>query len=463
MKTRPSILELSDSYKYSHAVQLPDGTEQIFSYLEPRIGGKYKEIVFFGLQYIIKEYLEGKVVDLDSIERTNHLISNHIGPGIFNVDGWRYILKVHDGKLPLKIRAVPEGTAVPEANALLTIENTDPKVPWLTNFVETLLVQLWYPCTVATKSREIKKTILEYLKETGDPFGIYFKLHDFGFRGVSSVESAGIGGTAHLVNFKGTDTLAALWVAANYYHEPTAGYSIPAMEHSTVTSWGKDNEAKAFENMMDKFPSGTIAAVSDSYNIYNACEHIWGETLKDKVLSRDGTIVVRPDSGDPSKVVTKVIEILGSKFGFETNAKGYKVLDKHIRVIQGDGINHESIKKILQKMKEHKLSADNIAFGCGGELLQRLNRDDQNFALKCSSIAVNGKDYDVSKNPLEDPMKKSKAGKLELVKRNGEWKTVRREEIDKQTDRMMFETVFENGTLLRDETLFDIRERAEIK
>ncbi|HEY6162703.1 MAG TPA: nicotinamide phosphoribosyltransferase domain-containing protein, partial [Bacteroidia bacterium] len=201
-----NIMLLTDSYKLSHYKQYPQGTSQIYSYFESR-GGKFNEVVFFGLQYLLKSYLKGAVVTPEKVEEAEALYAKHFGsPSLFYKKGWEYILKKHGGKLPVRIKAVAEGTPVSVSNVMMTVENTDPKCFWLTNFLETLLVQVWYPCSVATQSREIKKVLLKYLEQTGDTSLVDFKLHDFGFRGVSSVESASIGGAAHLMNFMGTDT-----------------------------------------------------------------------------------------------------------------------------------------------------------------------------------------------------------------------------------------------------------------
>ncbi len=238
-----NILILSDSYKVSHWVQYPPKTEYIYSYFESR-GGVYPGVVFFGLQYILKRYLCGRVVTLEKINEAEAFFAEHFGlQSPFNRSGWERIVTVHDGYLPLSIWAVPEGEVVPNRNVLMTAVNTDPECFWLTNFVESLLVQVWYPCTVATISRAQKVVISEYLHKTGtlEPDGADFKLHDFGFRGVSSVESSAIGGAAHLVNFKGTDTMSACALLREYYGSGMAGFSIPASEHSTMTAWGKDH------------------------------------------------------------------------------------------------------------------------------------------------------------------------------------------------------------------------------
>ncbi|MEA5460708.1 nicotinate phosphoribosyltransferase [Arcicella sp. LKC2W] len=444
---QPNIILLTDSYKLSHYKQYPAGTSQIYSYFESR-GGEFEGVTFFGLQYLLKEYLEGQVVTQEKIDRADKIYAAHFGnPTLFNKAGWEYILHTHNGHLPVRIKAVAEGTVIPTHNVMLTIENTDPNCFWLTNFLETLLLQLWYPCTVATISREVKTLITKYLNETGDPSTVDFKLHDFGFRGVSSVQSAGIGGAAHLINFMGTDTVAALTFIQEYYTpDGMFGFSIPAAEHSTITSWGRDNETDAYLNMLQQYPEGLVAVVSDSYDIYNACEHIWGEVLKDEILQRNGTLVVRPDSGEPKDVVLKCTQILGEKIGFTVNEKGYKVLNPKIRIIQGDGVNYESIGEILEHLKNHGWSADNVAFGMGGALLQKVHRDTQKFAFKCSCATVNGEDRDVYKDPATDHGKKSKRGRLKLVKENEKYITKALNEDGED----ILQTVFENGEILRE-------------
>ena len=238
-----NLLLKTDSYKFSHHVQYPENTEKVYSYFESRIGARFSETVFFGLQGYIKKYLQGVVVTKDKLEGAKKFADAHVGPGIFNYEGWKHILEKHDGKLPIRIKAVAEGTPVAVSNVLMTIENTDPKCFWLTNYLETLLVQVWYPSTVATLSRDNKKNINKYLVETGDPAGLMFKCHDFGYRGVSSDESAQMGGAAHLVNFMGTDTVAGIVYAQAYYTADMIGFSIPASEHSTITSWGREGRS----------------------------------------------------------------------------------------------------------------------------------------------------------------------------------------------------------------------------
>ena len=456
-----NLILLTDSYKGSHYKQYPPCTETVYSYFESR-GGRWTDVVFFGLQYYLKRYLAGSRIDAARIAEAEAIFVRHFGSAaFFNRAGWEHIVRNHDGRLPVRIRAVAEGSVVPNLNVLMTIENTDPACFWLTNYLETLLVQVWYGSTVATQSREMKKILLRFLAETGDPAGADFKLHDFGFRGVSSVETAGVGGAAHLVNFRGSDTMAGLLVARDFYGCEMAGFSIPAAEHSTITAWGPDHEVDAYANMLEQFPHGLVAVVSDSYDIFRACSEIWGGRLRDKVLHRDGTLVIRPDSGDPTAVLPRVLDILGERFGCETNAKGYKVLDPHVRVIQGDGIDFDSLSAILEAMKAKGWSADNIAFGSGGGLLQKLNRDTLQFAFKCSSATIRGQERDVFKQPVTDTGKRlRRRSRLKpFVHDQGGYRTVPH---DAAGDDQLIE-VFRDGLLLHDWTFSQIRERAEIR
>jgi nicotinamide phosphoribosyltransferase len=457
-----NIILNSDSYKYSQFNQYPGGTEYIYSYIESR-GGKFDETVFFGLQAFIQEYLTTPVT-MAMIDEAEAIITAHGEP--FNREGWEYIVKEHNGILPIEIKAVPEGTVVPVKNILASIINTDPKCYWLTSFLETALLRaVWYPTTVATNSREIKKVILDALERTGTPSDIAFKLHDFGARGVSSLESAGIGGAAHLVNFMGTDTVEALLFARRYYNADMAGFSVPAMEHSTVTSWGRENEVRAYRNMVKKNgkPGGIVSAVSDSYDIFEACK-LWGTELKQDIIDSGATLVVRPDSGHPAAVVLRCLQILDEYFGSTINEKGFKVLN-NVRVLQGDGINIESVGEILDTIIAKGFSADNLVFGQGGALLQIVNRDDQKFAMKCSAARINGKWVQVFKDPITDKGKRSKKGMLKLGKAQisateVQYFTVQSNEpdYDRITDTLI--TVFADGEVLNTITFDEVRKNA---
>lgn len=460
MSTGNFILR-TDSYKLSMHNQMPPGTEYVTSYMESR-GGQFSATRVFGLQYYGRKYLEGVVITQADIDEAAEFSALHFNdPTVFNRAGWEHILNVHGGKLPLYIEAVPEGTIVPTGNVLMTVTNTDPACYWLVNVVETLLLKLWYPITVCTLSWEIRKVILSYLKKTGSPEIIDFMLQDFGYRGVSSEESAAIGGAAHLVNFQGSDTMAGIKMLRDYYYAPMAGFSVPAMEHSTVTSWGRENEVDAYENMLTQYPTGIAALVGDSYNIFAACEDILGDQLRPTIMNRKGVTVIRPDSGDPVTIVAEVLSILGLRFGYTVNDKGYKVLPPYIRVLQGDGVNIHSIGDILAYITKLGWSTDNIVFGMGGALLQMVNRDTQKFAFKCSSIVVNGGRRDVKKDPITDAGKQSKAGEQKLLYnwRSGAFRTVRKEvpcaidEID------CLGPLFRDGAMLGQETLANVRGR----
>lgn len=425
MKLAKNIILNTDSYKVSMFKQYPAGTTGVYSYIESR-GGRYDSTVMFGLQAFIKEYLLEPITQAD-IDIADEILTAHGEP--FNREGWEYILSAHGGYLPVVIKSVPEGTVVPVKNVLATIENTDPKAFWLTTWLETALLRaVWYPTTVATQSWKIKQVILDALEKTGDPSLIDFKLHDFGARGVSSLESAGIGSAAHLVNFMGSDTISGVLYAREYYGAGIAGFSIPAAEHSTITSWGRDGEVDAYANMLTQFarPGSVLAVVSDSYDIYNATEKLWGEELRQKVIDSGATVVIRPDSGDPDIVCRQLVQILDKKFGHTVNSKGFKVLN-NVRLIQGDGVNEHTIRCILGSFQVYGYSADNIAFGMGGALLQQLDRDTQQFAMKCSSIKLTRwpdfepQWHDVQKDPITDPGKKSKAGRVTLWNSGGEW------------------------------------------
>lgn len=413
-----------DSYKVSMWKQYPPGTEYVYSYVESR-GGKFDRTVFFGLQMFIKEYLS-KPITQQQIDEADEFWTAHGEP--FNRTGWEYVLKVHNGYLPVVIRAVPEGTVVPVHNVLLTVVNTDPKCFWLTTWLETALLRaIWYPTTVATNSYMCKQAIKKAwtASSDADPTTIDFKLVDFGARGVSSMESSGIGGAAHLLSFKSTDNMTGILYAKKYYGAGMAGYSIPAAEHSTITSWEREHEVDAYRNMIQQFgkPGAMFAVVSDSYDIYNAASNLWGDALKEEVLASGATLVVRPDSGNPITVPVEIVQALADKFGYTVNSKGYKVLPDCVRVLQGDGIDVETLPRILDGLMGAGFAADNISFGMGGGLLQHVNRDTQRFAMKCSAICVAGEWRDVFKDPIGDTSKSSKRGRLILTNKNGSWAT----------------------------------------
>lgn len=453
-----NLILSTDSYKASHWLQYPAGTDGMYAYIESR-GGQFKQTTFFGLQMFIKRYLLQPVTRA-MVDEAKAFYALHGEP--FNEAGWLRIVETFNGKLPVRIRAVKEGSVVPTSQVLVTIESTDPQSAWLVSFLETMLLRaVWYPTTVATLSWQVRQDIWGYLTQTSDdPAGqIGFKLHDFGARGVSSSESAAIGGAAHLVNFMGSDTVEGVVAANRYYNTPMAAFSIPAAEHSTITSWGRENEVEAYRNMLRQFggKGKLFAVVSDSYNIYNAVEQLWGTQLRDEIIQNQSVLVVRPDSGKPVEVVMNTLRLLEAKFGSTTNSKGFRVLN-HVRVIQGDGVNQTAIRGILMNIYYAGFSADNIAFGMGGGLLQQVNRDTQQFAMKTSAIRINGAWRDVFKAPVTDVGKTSKKGKINLwVNAMGDYVTAV-EAPQGFTDAMG--VVFENGKLLREQSLDEIRQLA---
>ena len=453
-----NLLLRTDGYKLSHFKQYPDGTEYVYSYIESR-GGKYDKTVMFGLQYYLRKYLTKRISMADVLEAAE--IAKAIGAP-FNQEGWIYIINEHEGFLPLEIKAAPEGSVIETGNVLVSVINTDPKCFWLTSYVETLLLKIWYPITVATQSHKIKQVIKSYLDETAESSdGILWALNDFGYRGVSSEESAAIGDASHLVSFEGTDTIAGILMARDYYdYTMELPNTIPATEHSTMTIKGREGEEEQVDHILDQYPDGMLAMVLDGYNLWEAILKIL-KARKEKILGRDGTFVVRPDSGEPVHVVLKTMQLLEEVFGTTENSKGYKVLPPQVRMIQGDGINLESIADILATLKAHGYSAENIVFGMGGALLQQVDRDTQKFAMKASAAKINGEWVEVFKDPITDPGKRSKKGRLILAYNatDGRYETLQYQKEFEDMDHL--QTVFKNGFLKNVQKFADIRSRAD--
>ena len=449
----------TDSYKASHYLQYPPCTTRVSSYIESR-GGEYDRTVFFGLQMFLKEYLTKPITQGD-IDEAEAILKAHGLP--FNREGWEHILHKHRGYLPLEIQAVPEGAIVPTHNVLVQVVNTDPACFWLTSYVETALLRaVWYPTTVATRSWHCKQTIRHYLEITADSIEtLPFKLHDFGARGASSEETAALGGAAHIVNFKGSDNLSGILAARRYYGADMPAFSIPAAEHSTLTAWGKDHEAEAYANMLKRFagPGKIVAVVSDSYDLWHAIDSIWGEQLKKEIETSGGTLVIRPDSGDPATVVGEALSRLSAKFGYRLNKQGFRVLPDYIRLIQGDGVSPDSIAQTLHHIWELGYSTENVTFGMGGELLQKINRDTLRFAMKASAVEIDGHWHDIHKDPVTDHGKRSKRGRLTLVRRNDTYETIPERESLEGENQLV--TVFRNGQILKSWTLEEICQCAD--
>lgn len=481
-----NLILCSDAYKYSHHRFYGTEMTKMVSYLESR-GGKFSETVFYGLQIILKRYLDGLAITREEIDEAYEYLGTKHGvfgrDDVFDRSKFDYIVDKYDGRLPISIKAVPEGTVVGTHNVLMTIESLDPECAWLTNFLETILLQVWYPITVATLSREVRKIVDEAFRNCTSyddnlrSFLIDYVLNDFGFRGVSSVESAGIGGSAHLVNFRGSDTLmGSKYIVENYNTNTVYGQSIPATEHSIMTLRGEEGEVELMKRVLTLFPTGIVACVSDSFNIFRACSDYWGGELKDLILSRPAEpgnqLVIRPDSGHVINSLREIFKILFDKFGYTVNEKGYKVLPPQVRVIQGDGINLDSIGDIYKLLEEEKISPENLALGMGGKLLQAgIDRDTQNFATKACFAVLDGEEVEVVKSPTEmdangnitRSFKKSKKGLLKLVKNeDGTFRTVTSSEPDfnSVTDELV--EVFRMGEIVKEWTFEEVREKAKL-
>lgn len=485
LKSKRNVYNLlldTDSYKISHHRQYPDGASAMYSYVESR-GGEYDFTVFFGLQYIIQEYLETQIT-MDMIDEAEEMITEHGMGHSFHRAGWEYIVSEYDGYIPVKICAVPEGTVVPTKNVLFYVVCEDPKAFWIVSYIETMLLRVWAPITTATKSMAAKRLIRKAIDESsttadvenafarfydsGIPDASLFKLHDFGARGGSSYETSSICGAAHLINFLGTDTLSALKLIKDHYGVSCAGFSIDASEHSTMTALGPEGEILQFRKMIREFgDQAMFACVSDGFNIYHAITNGWGGELYDEVVAMNAMLIVRPDSGNPIEMPIECIKLLDAKFGHSVNEKGYKVLN-HVRVIQGDGIGISDIVPLCERLLEEGYSIDNLAFGMGGGLIQKQTRDTLKFAMKNSWMRINGDSVSVAKDPITDPGKKSKRGRMVLIESDGVF-TTHQELTDDEFEspenfidgKNVLETVFEYGQVQKAYTFEEIRRRAE--
>jgi len=408
-----NVLQDVDSYKTSHWKLYDPEVTHLTSYLVARkLPAWAKGVVVFGVARYVNEVLSQRITTTD-IDSMQSLMNGHIGPGVFNYDGWRELVRAHPWGLPLEVWSMPEGSVVAEGDPILYVRNTDPRFPWLTTWIETSIEQLWYPMTVATFAHEAKRRLRNTALIDGTPLAdVDFKLHDFGARGAASEQAAGIGGAAHLTSFKGSDNVPALFTLARNYDcgEGPVAFNIPAAEHSTVTSWGRDREDVGYEHALDAFGDAPLLSiVSDSYDYERVVKDVWGGSLKDKVLMRNGTLVVRPDSGDVVDTVLWTLNMLGRAYGTTRNARGYHVLNPHVRVIQGDGMNLTTLQDTLHAMTLSGWSLENVTFGMGGALLQKHDRDTLGFGYKlCGIEREDGETEDIVKSPTASSMKRSR-------------------------------------------------------
>lgn len=443
----------TDSYKVTHWKQFPEGATHASYYVESR-GGQYDELMVAGIKFLVTVLEAG--ITVDDVNRANDIYKSHFGADYFNYDDWMKIAVEYNGIIPVKVKAVPEGTLIPVKNVIAVIENTVPGFHWLPGWLEMFVLRaIWYQTTVATVSYHCKKAITEFYDITSDLTGkereisIKTRLHDFGGRGVSSEESAGLGGSAHLYNFIGTDTVESLIFTRELFQEDIMpGFSIPAREHSTTTCYGKENELDAYMNSITQFGKGIYACVMDSYDYDHAVRMIGRGDVKERILEAGGTFVVRPDSGNMVDNIMFALDELGKSFGYTVNSKGYKVLHPSVRIIQGDEIgSHKDIRRVLNWMEANKWSAENVAFGMGGGLLQLPNRDTLKFAMKMSAIKIDGEWKEVYKSPKGAEWKKSKKGLLTLIKTSDGFETVNKLSDVYDHGQEVLELRFANGEI----------------
>lgn len=462
-----NVLLSTDVYKMGHMEQYAPGTERVYSYLCARSNKEFDECLFFGLQYYLRQYFS-KAVTHDEAEEFIRIRSQILGTARSREIG----KKVHDladlGYWPIKIKAIPEGTVLPTRNALLTIESTHPDFYWAVGFIESLLLKVWYPTVVATNSYSYWKLLQS---KTKAPVEVrQFLIHDFGYRSDSSEESAAISGAAHLICFRGSDTVVALPLIRDYYW-PEPNYtmgSVPATEHSVMCSYGVNGEEEAFERMLELYPAGYLSIVSDTYDIYHVCTDIL-PGLKDKIMARNGKVVIRPDSGYPPNVICGdpnaltlpeqkgVLRLLAETFGTTTNDEGLKVLDSHIGLIYGDGMYRQRYEETLDRMKAMGFDASNLVIGVGG-ILRMGTRDTLGLALKATQITRNGKIVDIQKHPVTDKAKHSHTGLIRVCETDDGIVTEDRVDRDVEENGNMLQTVYHNGTLVNPLTFDDVRD-----
>lgn len=447
-----------DNYKHCHYSLYPPGTEYVSSYIESR-GGEFPSTMFIGLQAFLREYLM-RPITLEDIDEAEHIEREQGVP--FNRDLWMGVLNDYGGFLPVEIEAVPEGTVLPPRNVLVQLVNTDPKYWWVTSFFETALLRaIWYPTTIGSVSWLLKQVIRDTLEHTSDnPQMARSMLHDYGARGVSSMESAALGGMAHLVNFSQSDTVPGILAAKRYYNAGNISNSGPNSEHAGFSAWGRDNEAAALRNMLEMYRNdGCALLLTDTYDHENCVKNILGKELKEEIENFPGLVGARPDSGDIVEVTADTTEWLMDAFGYETNSKGYKVLPPYIRVVQGDGVNFAALPQVFIEMERRGFSAENALFGMGGGLLQHHNRDTMNFGQKANAVCINGEWRDIYKAPSGSGMKVSKKGRLALKFENGTYTTVPRDSIPPEQNELV--PVFRNGKLLKKWDFAELIERSE--
>jgi len=479
-----NICTMTDSYKFGSHWNMVEGVVNASSYAESRAGAKFPFTMFVGFQILLKENLVGRVVEKWMIDEARVISEHHLGDEKnFNIVGWERILEEFGGYLPLEIKAVPEGTCLPNGNSFFDVKATAPGFQWLVNYVEGILQKYWYPSTVATQSKVMVDFVKKCCKKSAEYEDIYlYLIHDFGYRSTTCEDQARIGGMAHIINSMGTDTVEALRMAHAFYgatYEELAK-SVPATEHRISCHFGDgEGEFTYIEEILPKYPHGPISFVSDTYGLENFVENVvCSERIMAQVKARTAAsdnpttkFVVRPDSprfkGDtPEDQILWIIETLADSYGFSVNSKEFKVLDPSVAVIYGDGLSFDEIMTIYKFIMDHGWSAENCIVGQGGGLLQKVNRDTQRSAIKCSAeqIAATGEWVGIQKNP-SDKSKASKKGLLKLVKHKHvdgsfEWDTINDSHPLFHDMPDEHKVVFRNGHMLKEYTWAEVKENA---
>ncbi len=454
-----------DSYKFSHPFAYPTDItiEGMTSYGETRISPE-ETIVPFGMQLLLKRFLTKKVTMAD-IDFAEEFSKAHFGRKLFAREAWEKVVNEYDGKLPLIIRSVPEGTVMSGSQPMYSVTVLDKDLFWMSAGFETLIQRgVWYPTTIATQDYIIKKKIEEFYDLTdADKALLPFALHDFGGRGVSSGETAEIGGAAHTVSFMGSDTVEGILTANFYYKELMAAFSVYATEHSIECAFGdgKENALRYLRKQLSNAVAGSIVSiVIDGYDVYREAELLC-TVLKQEIIDTKAKVVFRPDSGDMMEIVPRLLDMQADAFGYTENDKGYKQIN-HVGVIQGDGVCHDTIVELLTIVTDFGYAADTVIFGSGGALLQKCNRDTLRFAQKACAILVDGEWIGIAKDPITDHGKKSKEGILTLArdKNTGELSSARLDQgsLNDNLEDIM-ELRYHTGTLYNETTLAEVRER----
>ena len=456
-----------DAYKLGHMCQYLSDTEYIYSVLQLRSDRYFSKTPIVGLQYLIKEYLMQPIDEQDVYE----LIAETKQMGIYHPETEKKLMSLVElGFLPLEIKAIPEGSVIDLPNAICTIQNTVKGFHWCVGFVETLLLKWWSALATSSCSMAYKQVVDKYFAQTSDnEFLKPFSVHDFGARATMCPESAAFTGMAHALNFDGSDTIVSAPLIRKYYNaEGMVICSVPASEHSVMCSYGREDEIKAFEHMMETYPTGVVSIVSDTYNWYNIMDKMTLD-LKDKIMARDGKVVFRPDSGNPYDIICGEMDLrgvsmeYGSKqiggiraldkaFGHTINSKGYKVLNSKVGLIYGDGMYLERFEKTLETMKYLGYSAENLVIGVGG-ILRNHTRDTLGAAFKATCVCRNGEWQPIMKDPVTDQGKKSYKGFVSVIKEDGQYKTV-----EGGHSKDLLQTVFKDGQLVKDFTWKEVKD-----